>query len=106
MVAPGPERKSHRLATGAICVLLALVALAFVATSFTPTHTHASSTAGLYNAECPLAELAARHDPGSLPPAPPSCWSDFTPAGALLFAAGGISAPVVLAAESRAPPLA
>src|ERR1700737_166806 len=101
MVASGWEQSVRRFANRAICVLLALATLAFIAATSTPSHLHAFATTGLYNAQCPLAELAARQGLSSLAPAPPSCWSDFTPAGAIHFAAGGISAPVVPDTESR-----
>jgi hypothetical protein len=104
MAATSRENNSHRLATAAVCVLLALTALAFVAASSTPSHIHRAGTAGLYNAECPLAEFAARQGMSSLLSAPPSFWSDFSPAGVLLFAASRLSAPVALDAEPRAPP--
>jgi hypothetical protein len=99
IAATSRENNSHRFATAAVCVLLALTALAF-----TPSHIHRAGTAGLYNAECPLAEFAARQGMSSLLSAPPSFWSDFSPAGVLLFAASRISAPVALGAEPRAPP--
>jgi hypothetical protein len=97
------EHNFHRFAT-AVCVLLALTALAFVAASSTPSHIHRAGTAGLYNAECPLAEFAARQGMSLLLSAPPTFWSEFSPAGVLLFAASRIWAPVALDAEPRAPP--
>lgn len=90
----------------AICALLALSLVAFVVTTSTAGHSHAPITAGLYNAECPLAELSARQGVVALPSAPPSAWIGLAPTGILLVAASNFSASVVLSAGSRAPPLA
>jgi hypothetical protein len=103
MFTPKP---ASRYTARAICALLALSVLAFVVATTTPGHIHAPTTAGLYNVECPLAELAARHGLGFLPSTPPSIWIGLLPAQTLLVAAANFSAPVVLSADSRAPPLA
>jgi hypothetical protein len=106
MPAPGPQTSYRRLATRAISVLVALSTLVFVVGSAAPRHVHAPTTAGLYNAECPLAELGARQCLVSLPSAPPSIWTGLVPTGTLLVAAANFSASAVLSADSRAPPLA
>jgi len=42
-------------------VLVILAALSLIAGGIQPGHAHARTTAGIYNAECPLAALAAFH---------------------------------------------
>lgn len=106
MLAPGAQRNSRHPATGAICALLTLAALVFVVTSAAPKHIHETSTAGFYNAECPLAELGARQGLASLPSVPPSVWLGLVRAEGLLVGPDHVSAVVVLSADSRAPPLA
>jgi hypothetical protein len=90
----------------AICALLALSLVAFVVTTSTAGHSHAPITAGLYNAECPLAELNVRHGVVALPSAPPSVWIGLVPAEIPLVPAANFSASVALSADPRAPPLA
>ena len=53
-------------------LLLALVALTFAAEGSQPFHRHESSSAGLYNTDCPLAELAAFNPASPVPPPSPS----------------------------------
>ena len=66
-------------------------------------HVHDPTTAGLYNTECPLAELAARQGVASLPSVPPSIWIRLARAELLPVVTSNLSAGVVLSAESRAP---
>jgi hypothetical protein len=106
MLAPGATRNSRRSTAGAICALLALAALVFVVTSIEATHIHETTTAGFYNAECPLAELGALQDLASLPSVPPSVWAGSARAEGLLVRPDHFSAVLVLSDESRAPPLA
>ena len=55
-------------------VLVLLVALSLIAEGSQSGHAHAAKSAGIYNAECPLAALAAFHG-SSLPSKPlTSAW--------------------------------
>jgi hypothetical protein len=61
-----------RLTGRVACLLLVLAGLGVLLASFQPLHVHGTGRAALYNEECPLAELAGRHGPLSLPSAPPA----------------------------------
>ena len=63
---------SSALRTAGYLSLLVLIALTLTVEGSQPAHTHASSTAGLYDSECPLAELAAFHGASPLPESPPA----------------------------------
>ena len=92
---------SHRAAT---VMLLAALAFAFAVEGSQPTHSHEDGRLGLYNAECPLAELAAVHAAGW---APEPC-TIASPAPAVLAVAvsssGWASSPSLSLSDSRAPP--
>ena len=49
---------SHR---AGVIGLMAVLAFAFAVEGSQPTHSHEDGQLGLYNAECPLAELSAVH---------------------------------------------
>ena len=94
---------SHRAAT---VMLVAVLAFAFAVEGSQPTHSHEDGRLGLYNAECPLAELAAVHPAGWAP-------EPFTievPAQTVLAVAasssGWVPSPSLSLTDSRAPPLA
>jgi hypothetical protein len=106
MIARGLARNARRSATEAICVLLAVATLVLGIANLAPSHSHVSSTAGLYNAECPLAELGAHQRLVSLPSAPHSIWIGLAPAGTLFVVGDSFSASVLFTAPFRAPPLA
>jgi hypothetical protein len=57
-------KKSHR---AVIVLLLALLSFAFALEGSQPGHTHENGRLGLYNAECPLSQLAAVHTDGWAP---------------------------------------
>lgn len=89
-----------------IVLLMALLAFAFALEGSQPGHTHEEGRLGLYNAECPLSQLAAVHTDGWAPPSLASA----SPAQITL---GAVAAPRVWApsstasfTDSRAPPLA
>jgi hypothetical protein len=92
--------------TRSILLVLALVSFGLLLTSTELLHAHRSGELGLYNTECPLAEIAARHSDASLPSASPvvAIWSmvEIAP----LRAPGDVSTSFVRSADSRAPPLA
>ena len=98
-----PRPGIHRAAT---VLLLAVLAFAFAVEGSQPTHSHEDGRLGLYNAECPLAELAAVH-PAGWAPAPVTI---ATPAQAVLAVAvsssGWAPSPSLSLTDSRAPPLA
>jgi hypothetical protein len=98
-----PQRSAIRVS---VLLLLALVSFALVLEGSQPVHSHEDGRFGLYNAECPLAELAAVHADGwlSVPtsivrPAQadlPVCFTSFSWVPSQTFSL----------ADSRAPPLA
>jgi hypothetical protein len=85
--------------------VLALVFFGLLLTSPELLHAHHSGESGLYNTECPLAEIAARHSDAPLPSAPPvvAPWSMVEMAPAL--APGHVLALFARSADSRAPPI-
>jgi hypothetical protein len=94
---------SHR---AAIVLLLALLAFAFAVEGSQPAHVHEDGRLGLYNAECPLAELTAVHT-GGWAPAPLTIASP-TPAilEIAVTSSGWVPSPSLSLTDSRAPPLA
>ena len=69
-------------------------------------HAHRSGEPGLYNTECPLAEIAARQVDASLPSVPSVVATGWTLEGAPAVAASPIYPLFARSADSRAPPLA
>ena len=94
---------SHRTA---IVVLLVLMALAFAVEGSQPAHSHEDGRIGLYNAECPLAELTAIHADGWAP----QPLTIASPAQSVLpvfrMSSGWVPNPSLSLSDSRAPPLA
>ena len=94
---------SHRVA---IIGLLVLLALALGVEGSQPAHSHEDGRLGLYNAECPLAELTAVHADGWAP-APVAIAS---PAQSVLAvvrtSSGWVPSPSRSLSDSRAPPIA
>jgi len=90
----------------ALCLLFALSALLFVVTSAHPLHVHGADKPGLYNGECPLAEVAAPRGPAAAAPAPVALWIGLLVGTAPTAADPHVSAAPALASASRAPPLA
>jgi len=100
------RRLRSRLTGWPAYLLLVLAGLAVLLGSFQPPHIHGASRAGLYNEECPLAELTGRHGQLSLPAAPPAVWI-----GLITRPIPAIEVPECPAAATsrtnpRAPPLA
>lgn len=97
-------RSRHHRA--AMVVLLAMLVLAFALEGSQPAHSHEDGRLGLYNADCPLAELTAVHGDG-LATAPLTIASPAPvalPVAATAF--GWVPSPLLSLADSRAPPLA
>ena len=90
----------------AIVLLLGLLALAFAVEGIQPSHSHADGRVGLYNAECPLAELSAAHTAGWAPE--PITIASPEPAALPIAVAssGWVPRPFPSLTDSRAPPLA
>ena len=99
----GPRPRFHRVA---LVLLVAALAFAFAVEGSQPTHSHEDGRLGLYNAECPLAELAAVH-PAAWAPEP---FTISSPAQTVLAVAvpssGWVPSPSLSSSASRAPPLA
>lgn len=89
----------------AVLLLLALVSLALGVEGSQPVHSHEDGGLGFYNAECPLAVLAAIHTAGALPAAPASASIALIGLGAILAASRSIATALPSSASPRAPPL-
>jgi hypothetical protein len=104
----GPELRSGsgRQGTRAVCLVLTLALLVLGLTFAASRHTHARASLGWYNAECPLAELTARAELGSVLSSSPSVSTGLIAGQTLHLATPSIPAPAVVVAAARAPPLA
>ena len=89
----------------AVLLLLALVSLALGVEGSQPVHSHEDGGLGLYNAECPLAVLAAVHTAGALPAAPASAGIVLIGLGTILAGSSRIATAFPSSASPRAPPL-
>jgi hypothetical protein len=89
-----------------ILLLLALVSLALVVEAGQPTHSHEDGRPGLYNAQCPLAELSAVHVNGWVPVTATMASPTPIVLPVVVTAVGWRSTPSLSLADSRAPPLA
>ncbi len=100
------KRLRPRFHRAALVLLLAVLAFALAAEGSQPTHSHEDGRLGLYNAECPLAELAAVH-PAGWAPAPITIASPpQTVLAVVLSSSGWAAIPSLSLTDSRAPPLA
>jgi hypothetical protein len=93
----------HRVA---IVILLGLLALAFAVEGSQPGHSHEDGRLGLYNAECPLAELSAIHALGWVPATFTIASPEAVALSIVVAASGWVPSPVPSLTGSRAPPLA
>ena len=91
--------------TRSILLVLALVSFGLLLTSPELLHAHRSGELGLYNTECPLAEIASRHADVSLPSAPAVVAAWWTVQMAPALAPAHVFTLFVRSADSRAPPL-
>jgi hypothetical protein len=89
----------------AVLLLLALVSFALGVEGSQPIHSHEDGELGLYNAECPLAVLAAVHTTGALPAAPASAWIALIGLGTIVAGSSRIASALPSFASPRAPPL-
>lgn len=94
---------SHRVA---IVLLLGLLALAFAVEGTQPSHSHEDGRLGFYNAECPLAELAAVHTAGWMPESITIASPETVPLPIAVAVQGWVPSPILSLTDSRAPPLA
>jgi hypothetical protein len=99
------KRPAIRIPVLFLLVLVSL-ALALVLEGTQPMHSHEDGQLGLYNSECPLAELAAVHINGwTSTPVTIACPAPIVlPVGVTAF--GWVPRPFLSLAGSRAPPLA
>ena len=90
----------------AIVLLLPALAFAFAVEGSQTIHSHEDGRLGLYNAECPLAELAAVH-PAGWAPEPFTIASPVQVVLAVAVSSSGWApSPSLSLTDSRAPPLA
>lgn len=88
-----------------LVVLVGLASLGLLLPDVQPIHNHQAGQTGLYDAQCPLAALAAVHVTGPLPIPTTSGWVELATLGVVV--AGGRATPDCLLrpAQPRAPPL-
>jgi len=96
---------AHGSRTRSILLVLALVCFGLLLTGPELLHAHRSGELGLYNTECPLAEIASRHADASLPSAPAVVATWWTVQVAPTLAPRHVVTLFVRSADSRAPPL-
>jgi hypothetical protein len=90
----------------ATVLLAALFSFAVTLEASQPGHAHGGGRLGLYNAECPLLQLAAVQNDGLLP-APLAIASPRQVAAPMVATSSGwVSSPFPALADSRAPPFA
>ena len=88
-----------------ILLLVALLSCAMALAGMQPVHSHENGRLGLYNAECPLAQLGAVHADGWAPPSPAVPSPSLSSLHVALVAPGWAPNPPACLADSRAPPL-
>ena len=99
-------KRHPRFHRSAIVLLVALLAFAFAVEGSQPTHSHEDGRLGLYNTECPLAELAAVHPAGWAPEPLTIASPAQTVLAVALSSSGSAPSPSLSLTDSRAPPLA
>lgn len=99
--------KNHcsRFHRAAIIGLLVLLGFAFAAEGSQPAHSHEDGRVGLYNAECPLAELTAVHAPGWVPEPLAIESPELVALPVAVTSSGWVPSPFPSITDSRAPPL-
>ena len=90
----------------AIVLLLGLLAVTFAVEGSQPSHSHEDGRLGLYNAECPLAELSAVHTAGWAPEPITITAPESVVLPIAVTSSGWVPSPVLSLTDSRAPPLA
>ena len=96
-------KQSHR---AAIVLLVALLSFAFALEGSLPGHTHENGRLGLYNAECPLSQLAAVHTDGWAPESSAVATPAQIDVPTAVTPSGWAPSPSASLTDSRAPPLA
>jgi hypothetical protein len=97
---------SKRVTWLVLALLLPLLALAFVLEGSQPSHSHGDGQLGLYNADCPLAELSAIHAVGRLPDSHGIASFTVLVGAVVAMSHGWVPSPSFRVTEPRAPPLA
>jgi hypothetical protein len=95
----------HASLTYRLLALLVLITLALLSSSPEQFHRHDATGPGLYNADCPLAAIAARHGQASLPSSLPAVSTAWTASILAIVAPIDLGTQLPLHSESRAPPL-
>jgi hypothetical protein len=95
--------RSHRVAS---VLLLALLSFAFALEGSQPGHIHENGRLGLYNAECPLLQLAAVHADGWVPESLVIASPKQVDVPVAVAASDWAPSPSPSLTDSRAPPLA
>lgn len=96
----------RRLRRRCVPPLLALTFFALFLTSPELLHAHGADSVGLYNAQCPLAEIAARRGQASLPSTSPDMATWWAVGPAPLAVVLQLFTSFARYTDSRAPPLA
>ena len=90
----------------ALGLLFVFAALLFVLTSAHPLHVHGADRPGLYNGECPLAEVAAPRGVAVTAPGPAALWVGLLAVDPSSKADTRIKSAPAFRAALRAPPVA
>jgi hypothetical protein len=106
MTAIDSALSKHPATRVSVLLLLALVSLALVIEGSQPTHSHEDGRAGLYNAECPLSQLAAVHSDGWAPASLAIASPKQVAVSIAVTSSDGTPSPSASLTDSRAPPLA
>jgi hypothetical protein len=85
--------------------LLVLLAVAFAVEGSQPAHSHEDGRLGLYNADCPLAELTAVHADGWAPAPAAIASPEQSVLPVIRTSSGWVPSPSLSLSDSRAPPL-
>jgi hypothetical protein len=99
------KRISPGLHRVAIVGLLALLAFAFAVEGIQPAHSHEDGRLGIYNAECPLAELTAVHAPAWVAEPLAIESPELVALPVAVTSSGWVPSPFPSLTDSRAPPL-
>ena len=87
-----------------VAMLVVLASLGLLIADIQPIHSHQAGQTSLYDAQCPLAALAAVHVDGPLPGPTTSGWVELAALGVVVASYRATPDSLLRLAQSRAPP--